>query len=186
MIPADDPEANPWTTVSSKTVYSNAWITVREDQVIRPDGQPGIYGVVTTRIATGVVALTEDGQVYLVGQYRYPTGMYSWEIPEGGTDPGEGPLECIQRELREEAGVVASEWVQLPGELHLSNCYTSEIGYVYLARDLREVAREPEGTEVLQVKTVPFDEALAMVDSGAITDSVTILGLLKAERYLRR
>lgn len=181
-----DPEANPWVTVRSRTVYTNAWITVREDEVIRPDGAPGIYGVVSTRIATGVVALTDDGRVYLVGQYRYPTDVYSWEIPEGGTDPGEDPLSCIQRELREEAGVVADHWEQLPGEIHLSNCYTSEIGYLYLARGLREVAREPEGTEVLQVRTVPFDEALAMIDRGEIVDAVTIMALLKAERRLRQ
>jgi hypothetical protein len=76
---------NPWKKLSSKTVYRNPWITVREDQVITPGGHPGIYGVVETRVATGVVALTDDQHIFLVGQYRYPLDVYSWEIPEGFT-----------------------------------------------------------------------------------------------------
>jgi len=101
---------NPWQTKSSRLVYENAWIRVREDQVTCPDGQPGIYGVVETRIATGVIALTPQHEIYLVGQFRYPTGEYSWEIIEGGTEDGEEPLAAAKRELQEEAGLVARTW----------------------------------------------------------------------------
>ena len=175
---------NPWKTLSSKIVYQNPWITVREDQVTRPDGKPGIYGVVDTRIATGVVAINDKMEVYLVGQYRYPINQYSWEIIEGGTDGNEKPLDCIKRELKEEAGLVATDWVQLGEEWHLSNCFSSERGFVFLARGLSEVGAEPDGTEVLQVKKMPFAEAIKLVDSGEIKDAVSIVGLLRAERYL--
>lgn len=179
-------ETNPWKTLGSRVVYENPWISVREDDVIRPDGEPGIYGVVDTRIATGVVALTDDEQVYLVGQYRYTTDCYSWEIPEGGTDGDELPLAAAQRELREEAGVEAEHWEQLGGEIHLSNCISSEIGFVYLARGLTVGESAPDGTEELAVRAVPFAEALAMVDDGTITDGISIIALLRADRQRRR
>lgn len=176
------PEDNPWRRLRSRIAYANDWITVREDEVIRPDGQPGIYGVVETRVATGVIAITPDDEIYLVGQYRYPLDCYSWEIVEGGADPGESPLAAAQRELREEAGLIAGRWEQLGGEIHISNCISSERGFVYLARDLREVEAEPEATELLQIRKIPLEEAYAMLDRGEITDAVTIIALLRLFR----
>lgn len=175
---------NPWKTISTKVMYRNPWISVREDQVIRPDGTPGIYGVVETKIATGVVALTDDNQVYLVGQYRYPLQQYSWEIIEGGAEAGEDPFVAITRELEEEAGLRAAQWLQLGDEFHLSNCFSAERGMLYLARNLTSVPSRPDSTEVLQVKQVPLRIALAMVDRGEIKDGMSIVGLLRAERYL--
>ncbi|MBI2421480.1 MAG: NUDIX hydrolase [Candidatus Hydrogenedentes bacterium] len=173
---------NPWITHSSRVMYKNAWITVREDQVTRPDGKPGIYGVVETRLATGVLALTEADAVYLVGQYRYPMECYSWEIIEGGSDPGEDALEACKRELLEEAGLTAAQWEPLGGEIHLSNCHSSERGYLYVARGLHEGEASPEGTEALQIRKVPWSEALAMVDSGEIQDALSIMAILRYER----
>src|SRR5918998_3074540 len=115
-----DETINPWLTVSSRRVYDNPWITIREDQVIRPDGEPGIYGVVHFKnIAVGVLAV-EGEFVYLVGQYRYPLDSYSWEIPEGGCPEGEDPLDAARRELEEETGLRARRWEKM-GEAHLSN-----------------------------------------------------------------
>ncbi len=109
-----DETKNPWLSVSSKRVYDNPWITVREDRVVRPDGESGIYGVVHYKnIAVGILAIEED-HVYLVGQYRYPLKSYSWEIPEGGCPEGEEPLRAAQRELREETGLEAARWQMLP------------------------------------------------------------------------
>ena len=180
----ENPFGNPWKTLGSRQIYKNPWISVREDDVIRPDGKPGIYGVVDTRIATGIVALTEDRQVYLVGQYRYPTKNYSWEIIEGGSEDNQSALETAKRELKEEAGLAAKNWLQLGDEYHLSNCFSSEVGFVFLASGLTEVGAEPEGTEVLQIKKVSFERAIKMVDTGEIKDGVSIVGLLRAERYL--
>ena len=174
--------SNPWKTLSSQLVYENAWIRVREDQVIRPDGNPGIYGVVDTRIATGVIALTPENEIYIVGQYRYPTDMYSWEIIEGGADDNETPLTAAKRELREEAGIIANSWEQLGDEIHTSNCFTSEIGFFFVARDLTEVGHAPEATEVLTVRKVPFRDCVAMVDSGEIKDAMSIMAILRFAR----
>lgn len=172
------PGRNPWQRLSSRQIYSNPWITVREDSVLLPNGSPGIYGVVQTRIATGVVALTEKNEVYLVGQHRYPTDHYSWEIIEGGAERGEDPFLAAQRELREEAGLVAEYWEPLGGEFHLSNCISDEIGFLYLAKGLSVVAAEPDATEELVVEKVPFAQALAMVQSGEIKDAFSVIALL--------
>lgn len=177
-------ELNPWKTVSSKLIYENQWIRVREDQVVRPDGQPGIYGVVSARPATGVVTLDDRGRTTLVGQYRYPLDRYSWEIPEGGADPGESPLDAARRELREEAGLTAERWDPLGPPVHLSNCFSSETGSLFLARSLTPAPASPDGTEQLRIATVPFAEALARVDSGEISDAMSVIGILRAARRL--
>ncbi|MBI2433663.1 MAG: NUDIX hydrolase [Candidatus Hydrogenedentes bacterium] len=175
---------NPWKTLKSRVAYKNDWITVREDDVIRPDGKPGIYGVVETRLATGVVAMTPEREIYLVGQYRYAMEEYSWEIVEGGTDhAGESPLEAAQRELREEAGLVAEHWEPLGHEMHLSNCHSNERAYFFLATVLKQVKSCPDGTEQLQVKRVPLAEALRMVDKGEIKDAMSVLALFFLERH---
>lgn len=175
---------NPWKTIDSRTVYKNPWICVREDNVIRPDGKPGIYGVVETGVACGVVAVDCENMVYLVGQYRYPIKRYCWEIVEGASMQGESPLDTSKRELREEVGLHASNWMQLGAEVHPSNCMTTEVGYLFLATDLKEGTSEPEGTEVLEIRKMPFRQALQMVHSGEITDMLSIVGLLRAERFL--
>ena len=185
MAARDDthaPQHNPWTTLSSREVYANPWITVREDRVVRPDGSPGIYGVVSAKIAAGVVALTAADEVVLVGQYRYPLERYSWEIVEGGTDHGETSLQAVQRELREEAGYAAADWERLGGDVHLSNSFSDEVAHLYVARELTPVPRDPDPTEVLAVRHVPFDEALAMVEDGEITDAMSVLALFTLAR----
>ncbi len=177
-------EHNPWKTLDSKVVYENDWIRVREDAVVRPDGKEGIYGVVETRIAVGVVPLTAKGDVVLVGQFRYAMNEYSWEIIEGGSDGNEIPLETARRELQEEAGIVAKKWTRLGEDIHLSNCHSSEIGVIYLAEELEEIEAAPEGTEVLQNKTLPFEEVMRMVEDGEIKDSLSLLGMYRAAKLL--
>jgi 8-oxo-dGTP pyrophosphatase MutT (NUDIX family) len=167
---------NPWRTLGSRRVYENPWISVREDSVIRPDGEPGIYGVVHYKNTAVGVLPAEDDHVYLVGQYRYPLERYSWEIPEGGCPQDEEPLEAARRELREETGFEAGNWRRL-GEAFLSNSVADEYAVWFLATDL--VAGEPqnEGTEVIGVRRVPLREAVAMTMDGRITDALSILAL---------
>ena len=175
MMP--DETKNPWLTVSSQRVYDNPWITVREDRVVRPDGEPGIYGVVHYKnVAVGVLAIEED-HVYLVGQYRYPLQRYSWEIPEGGCPEGEEPQRAAQRELREETGLEAARWRML-GEAHLSNSVADEYAVWFLATGLVPGEVQPEGTERLSVRRVPLREALSMALDGEITDALSLLALM--------
>jgi len=133
--------------------------------------------------AFGVVALTEDGDTFMVGQHRYTLDLYSWEIPEGGGAKTETPLEAAQRELREETGITAARWTYL-GEAHLSNSATDEVGCLFLAEDLTFGEAEPDVTEDLQLRRLPFAEAVQMALSGEISDALAVIGLLRAERYL--
>jgi ADP-ribose pyrophosphatase len=174
----------PWKRISSRLVYANPWIRLREDQVISPTGTPGIYGVVEARIAVGVVALTDTNELYMVGQHRYPTDCYSWEIPEGGAEESETPLEAAQRELLEETGLVAASWESIGGEVHLSNCFTAERAHLFFARTLTLGEAAPDETELLSVKKVGIREAIQMVEQGQVSDGLTIIAILRVARML--
>ncbi|RMF52772.1 MAG: NUDIX hydrolase [Bacteroidetes bacterium] len=179
-------EENPWQTLASRKVYDNPWITVREDTVITPAGEPGIYGVVHYKNrALGVIPIDHEGCLYLVGQYRYPLGVYSWEIPEGGGKLDRDPLSEIQRELAEETGLTARRW-RLLLRMHLSNSVSDEEALIYLAWDLQPGPPRPEGTEKLQIWRLPFWEAIERLHAGQFTDSLTVAGLLYVETLLHR
>lgn len=180
---ADD--KNPWITLSTTQIYSNPWIRVREDSVIRPDGKRGIYGVIEARTATAVLALDERQRLVLVGQYRYPVNEYSWEVVEGAAEDGETALEAAKRELEEEAGLQARSWRQLGKDIQISNCVSAERAYLFVAEGLTEVPRRPEGTEVLTVRSVCFSEAVEMVESSVIKDALSIVGILRLAREIK-
>jgi 8-oxo-dGTP pyrophosphatase MutT (NUDIX family) len=173
-----DDHSNPWTTLGSRPIYENPWISVREDQVLRPDGKPGIYGVVHFKgRAVGVLPVDDAGGIWLVGQHRYTLNQYSWEIPEGGGPEGESPEETARRELREETGLSAGR-LELLAVSHLSNSVSDEVAYIFRATQLTPGPSEPEGTERLQVRHVPWEEARAMLQRGEITDSMSVIALL--------
>jgi 8-oxo-dGTP pyrophosphatase MutT (NUDIX family) len=170
---------NPWQTLSAKEVYDNKWINVTEYDVINPNGGKGIYGKVHMKnIAIGIIVLDEDWNTWLVGQYRYVLDQYSWEIPEGGGPHDTDPLESAKRELLEETGLVAHQWICI-SKLHLSNSVTDEYGYIYLARGLEQHTAMPEETEQLMIKKLPFEEVYQMTENGLITDAITIIAVQK-------
>lgn len=177
---------NPWKTLSSTEIYSNPWIRVREDKVITPPhGKAGIYGVVETKPAIGIVALTEDLDTYLVGQYRYTLDTYSWEIPEGGAEENEKLLDAAKRELLEETGLSARRWTDL-GEMYTSNCFTNERGYIFVAEDLSQGVAQPDPTEKLEIKKLPFLEVWQMVINQGIKDSLTITAIMRTYHLLQQ
>jgi 8-oxo-dGTP pyrophosphatase MutT (NUDIX family) len=175
---------NDWQILGEQKIYENKWIGLTEYDVINPGGGKGIYGKVHFKnIAVGVLVLDEDLNTYLVGQYRFTLDAYSWEIPEGGCPIGEDPLVGVKRELLEETGLRANSWIAL-FQMHLSNSVSDEIGITFLARDLYQEKAEPEETENLAVKKMPFSEAFAMVERGEITDSMSVAAIYKVQYML--
>jgi len=173
----DGARIGPWRRRSRRVAYENDWVTVWHDEVTRPDGEPGIYGVVHfASLAAGVVVLDDRDRILLVGQHRYTLDAYSWEIPEGGVPATESALEGARRELREETGVEAAEWHEL-ARLHLSNSVTDEAAVLFLATGVTHGAADPDGTEELTVRWVLFIDALAMTLDGRITDAMSVVAI---------
>ena len=169
----------PWTRRSVGARYENPWIRVDHHEVITPGGTDGVYGVVHFKnLAIGIIPLSEDGNTWIVGQYRYPHRAYTWEIPEGGGPLGVDPLLSAQRELAEEVGLRASRW-DLILEMDLSNSVTDEQCLIYLARDLTPCASHPDETEELAIQRLPFAELHRRVIAGEHRDSLTVAGVLK-------
>ena len=181
---AVDESVNPWQIVDATVAYDNPWVQVIHHNVINPSGGKGIYGKVHFKNkAIGVVAVDADRNTYLVGQYRFPINIYSWEIPEGGCPEHTDSLETAKRELLEETGLKASNWLQL-GSSYLSNSVSDEYAEYFLATGLSQHQAEPEETEQLALKKLPLDDVFAMVDNGTITDTLSILALQKLQLLL--
>ncbi|MBU0694907.1 MAG: NUDIX hydrolase [Bacteroidetes bacterium] len=162
-------------------MYQNPWIGLTEHQVINPSGGDGIYGVVHFKnYAIGIIAIDENDNIFLVGQYRFPLKQYSWELPEGGGPLNGIPLDSAKRELLEETGLVAKEWKEVL-RMHLSNSVSDELGILYLAKDFEQFEAEPEVTEQLAIKKIPFEQAYQMVINGEITDSLSVAGILRVK-----
>lgn len=183
---AFDESKNPWIIKSKKVVYDNAWVQVQHHEVINPSGGDGIYGVVHFKnYAIGIIPLDENGYTWLVGQYRYPLDMYSWELPEGGGLLDDEPLESAKRELREEVGISATKWTKIM-DIHTSNSITDELGFVYVAQDLTFGETEHEDVEKIEIRKVHFSELVEMIMNGQITDSITIASVLKLQLLINR
>jgi len=170
-----------WKRLSSRVVYDNPWITVFDEQVINPAGGENQYGRVHFKSkAIAIVPLDKAGNTWLVGQDRYTTGKYSWEVPMGGSEPGEEPALAAARELREETGLTAGKLEQVM-RLHTSNSITDEEGFVFVATALREGEPEFDEMEVLKIRKLPLVAAVDMVKRGEITDAISIAALLRID-----
>lgn len=172
----------PWKTASSRPIYENRWMKVREDIAELPDGQTTIYGVVQCAECVGILPFVDEDHVVLVGQYRYVARAFYWEIPTGGQHPGESLEEAAQRELAEEAGFEAGRLIKLC-DFHTSKSILHEVAHLYIARDLRPASRPADHTEFIERRIAPFDEVLGMVERGEIKDSMTVIAVLHAARH---
>jgi len=177
-------QKNTWITLDSKLIYDNPWINLVEHNVLNPAGNKGIYSVVNFKgLAIGILPLDEDKNTWLVGQWRYPLGQYSWEIPEGGGKLDIDPIESAKRELKEETGLIAKNYQEIC-KMHTSNSVCNETAIIYLATELSQSDAEPEDTEDLKIMKLPFVEAYKMVIDGEITDSLSMVAILKAKIWL--
>ncbi len=184
--PDDEPPRNPlarvpWRTTSTRPIYRNRWIDVREDMVELPDGHTTVYGVVECSECVGVLPFLDRDTVLLVGQYRYVARDFFWEMPTGGQHAGETALDAAQRELAEEAGYEAGRLVELC-DFHTSKSILREVAHLFVAEDLRAASRPPDHTEFIEPRAFPFAQVLAMVERGEIKDAMTIVAVLHAAR----
>jgi ADP-ribose pyrophosphatase len=172
---------NPWKTLASRVVYENDWIRVREDEVVRPDGGPGIYSVVEIPASVGIVALNHRDEIALVGQWRYALDRYTWEIPRGGSH-GNPDLPAVARtELAEEASVRAANW-QPFGSVDVNNGVTTDVQHLFLATGLEPASAHQDPFEQIVVAWVPFERAVEMVMEGQITEVCSVAAILKVEK----
>jgi 8-oxo-dGTP pyrophosphatase MutT (NUDIX family) len=177
---------NPWKTLSSKTVYQNPWIKVREDSVMRLDGSKGIYGVMESKDSVMVVVLNDNNEVFLIRIFRYPTSSWGWELPGGGGDDEDAEV-ASKRELAEETGIIANKWMLL-GKTRVCNALMTERMAVYLAQDLSfgDKLDSDDNDLISHGKFFSFDEINQMIDTSEIDDDQTITGLFLAQRLLNK
>ncbi|GAB6141771.1 NUDIX hydrolase [Methylosoma difficile] len=176
----------PWKILTEKLVHETPWIRIDHHDVITPTGTNGIYTTVDFKNwAIGIVPIDDEGYTYIVGQYRFPLQEYSWEIPEGGGSKAATLLASAQRELLEETGISAEHW-QMIYEFHTSNSITNERAYIFVATDLSFGESEPEETEELEVRRIPFAELVDKVYNNEVKDSLTVVGVLMAVHWLKK
>ena len=170
-----------WRTLTTREVYANRWIRVREDIAELPDGRSTIYGVIEARPAVGVLPFLDDHTVLLVGQYRYVARGFYWEMPTGAMNPGEAEEAAAQRELAEEAGYEATRLVKLC-TFRSSKSVLDEVAHLYVAEGLRPASRDGDDTEFIEVRPFPFAEVVRMVERSEIVDAMTVIAVLHAAR----
>jgi 8-oxo-dGTP pyrophosphatase MutT (NUDIX family) len=173
-----------WQRIDRRDIYSDPWIRVRVDRVIRPDNTPGTYSVVELKGGIGVVAFDAEDRLCLVGQFRYAVNRYSWEIPKGAFptfDSTEDPLDTAKRELEEETGLTGGDWTKLT-VVHTLLGSTNDVVHLFAARSLASGKPHPDATEVLNVRWVTEDRFWEMVGDGEVTDATSIAAVALSRR----
>lgn len=175
----------PWTITETIPKYKNPWIEVLEDQVIRSDGKPSIFGVVKIRAGVSVLPIDDQGYVYLVEQFRYVLERETIEAASGAIDEGENSLQAAKRELQEELGITAQEWIDL-GVVDPFTSVVNSSAYLFLAKGLFFTESNQEETENIKLLKVTFDEAVKMVMESSITHGPSCTLILKAKEFLKK
>ena len=163
--------------VSGELVFDGTLLKVRRDEVRLPDGSLGTREYIRHPGAVAIVPLFDDGRVLLERQFRYPHGREFIEVPAGKLEANEPHLETAKRELLEETGYTAQEWSRL-GVIHTAIAYTNEAIDLFVCRKLKHVGSKLDQGEFLETLIVGFDEAIAMIRDGRITDAKTVAALL--------
>ncbi|WP_207484848.1 NUDIX domain-containing protein [Arenibaculum pallidiluteum] len=182
-----DKRRNPWTILDTATRFENAWLRLDDAAVVDAGGNPGRYATVHMRKhGVAVLPVDADGHTRLVGQWRFAQGAWRWELPKGGHDPAaEEPLACATRELSEEVDLKAGRWLEIL-ELDQLAALVRTRTHGFLAWELEPCPGIADPQEVLEIRRLPFDEAVSMALDGGITDSTSVALLMKAEVLRRR
>ncbi len=175
----------PWTVQETNQKYQNSFINVREDQVLQPDGQPGTYATVAMKPGIAILPIDGDRSVYLVRQFRYALGKESIEVVCGALEEDEPPLEGAQREVQEELGIKAEEWIDL-GVFDLDTSIVHCPVYLFLTKQLTFTQAHQEGTETIETLRMPLDRAVQMVMDNKITHAPSCVLILKAGNALSK
>ena len=172
----------PFKTLSSRIAYTNPWMQIREDAIIRPDGSEGIYGVIETRDSVVIVAINDKHEVGFINIFRYPVQKWCWELPGGGGD-GQDILEAASRELKEETGITAKQW-HILGRTRVGNGMMIEYQASVLARDItrRKATDTEEG--IAGLSFFSLDRIDAMISSGEIDDGQSLTALYFYKKWL--
>ncbi|MBM0107565.1 NUDIX hydrolase [Steroidobacter sp. S1-65] len=165
-------------------VYTGRVIEVNVEQVRLPNDHLATLEIIHHPGGAAILALDAANRVCLVRQFRHAAGGYIWELPAGKIDHNEPPLQTAQRELAEEAGRTAREWRSL-GEFLPSPGFLTEVVYLFLARELSEVASQLEASEVLETHWLPFEQVMQMAQSGELRDGKSLAALLRAAAYVQ-
>lgn len=168
----------PWMIVSTREVYRDPWLSLRRDEVIRPDGRPGTYSVVHLKPGVCVLAVDHDRNAWLTEEFHYGVGRVTLEGVSGGVEPGEEPLAAARRELKEELGIEAEHWTDLGLVDPLTGSLVSPTR-LYLAQGLTFGADAQEGTESIRCVKLPLAEVVERVLSSDITHGPSCTLILK-------
>jgi len=173
-----------WKTLSSKIAYKNKWYQVRENKVITPLGEEGLYCVVESSPIVFIVALTDDNQVNLIKLFRYTTQQSSWEVPAGKSEEGEDLLKAAKRELQEETGLQANSWKEI-GAFQYASGISSGISHIFIAKKLVQTDINKKAEEGIEKnKVFSYKEILKMIRNNKITNGQSIVALTKVALYL--
>lgn len=176
---------NPWKLISSKVVYQNPWIRVREDSVIRPSGEAGIYGVMESNDSVMVCAMNKNQELYIIRSFSYPAQSWQWELPGGGNDH-EDSISASKRELFEETGIQAESWIEL-GNIRVCDGLMTERTTILLAQDLtlHDVPQADDNELISDRKFASLDAIYQMVKDKEIDEGQSLTALYLVERWLK-
>lgn len=172
-----------WLITQTKTVYKNSWIKVKEDSVFR-DGKKGTFSIVEMKHGVSVLPFDNKGFVYLVKEYKYAVKRETIEAISGGIENNEDKLSAAKRELKEEAGIIAEDWIDLGVIDPFTNVILSP-NYMFLAKKLRFSKANPEDTENIKIIKISFKKVVQWVIKNKITHGATVAVILKTKNYLK-
>lgn len=173
-----------WKTKNSKIVYENGRFSIREDQIVRPDGTDGVFYVMDRAHVVVIVPLTKENEVYLIQINRYTTKQAHWELPAGSSDK-QDELVAAKRELKEETGLVSDDWLKV-GELEVAPGMTGQMAHVFVAKNVEMTQENEQDDEnIVKMQKFPFKKILEMIENGEIVNSPSIAAIMKAALYLK-